>query len=476
MTQVLRLASNLLLARLLVPADFGLVAIVTVIQAAVEMFSDIGLGPAIINSPRADDQRFLNTAFTIQFLRGAAVMLVMTALAWPVSRLYGQRELLLMLPVAGMLTVVAGLASPALLLASRRLDQRTLTIIDVAGFAIQIVTTLVCALLLRSAWSFIVGWLFGAIAKTLMSHIWLGQWKDRFEYDRDAAGELFRLGRWIFISTIVTFLAMQSDRLILGRLVSMELLGVYSLASMLCRLPSEVVLRLANRVQYPALAETLRVDPSGTESELLTSRRLLLTVAQFGTVGLIVMAPCFFVFLYNERYAEASAFAPLLAMAAWPALLQASADRALLAIGNARSIAVSNAVNAAVTIPACIGGHAAAGMPGFMCGVGAGNLAGHLVIWWSLRRRYIHIGRQDAAYTALVGAVAVASLLTSSAPGDAPGSLSLRLTVGGAGLILSFACVLRAAWPFVKKLVPGRFPQRPLQAVVAPACDKATTD
>ena len=70
-SQALRLASNLVLTRLLFPEAFGLMALVTVFVMALVMLSDIGTGPAIMGSRRGDDPAFLDTAWTIQILRGA---------------------------------------------------------------------------------------------------------------------------------------------------------------------------------------------------------------------------------------------------------------------------------------------------------------------------------------------------------------------------------------------------------------------
>ncbi|MEC9372779.1 MAG: oligosaccharide flippase family protein, partial [Planctomycetota bacterium] len=91
--QALRLISNLILTRLLLPEHFGLMLIVMVFLQGLQMFSDIGLSPAVVKSDHGDDPVFLNTAWTMQVIRGALLWAAATALAWPAALIYGEEQL-----------------------------------------------------------------------------------------------------------------------------------------------------------------------------------------------------------------------------------------------------------------------------------------------------------------------------------------------------------------------------------------------
>src|SRR6266498_2298504 len=97
--QLLRLAGNLVLWRLLYAEAFGLMAIVNVFMQGLAMFSDVGIGPSIIQHERGDEDRYLNTAWTIQVARGLCLFAVATVTAVPVARFYGQPELASLIPV-----------------------------------------------------------------------------------------------------------------------------------------------------------------------------------------------------------------------------------------------------------------------------------------------------------------------------------------------------------------------------------------
>ncbi|MEM9581457.1 MAG: oligosaccharide flippase family protein, partial [Pseudomonadota bacterium] len=107
-SQMIRLASNLILTRILFPEAFGMMALVMVFLQGLAMFSDVGVGPAIMQSKRGDDPSFLNTAWTIQVVRGFVLWIVAALLAWPIAVIYGEPQLLHLLPVAALTLVIAG--------------------------------------------------------------------------------------------------------------------------------------------------------------------------------------------------------------------------------------------------------------------------------------------------------------------------------------------------------------------------------
>ena len=82
-SNALRLVGNVLLARLLFPEAFGLMAMVHVFIQGLWLFTDIGVGPAIVQDPRGDDQVFLDTAWTVQCVRGTLLCLTSFVIAWP---------------------------------------------------------------------------------------------------------------------------------------------------------------------------------------------------------------------------------------------------------------------------------------------------------------------------------------------------------------------------------------------------------
>ncbi|MCX5690843.1 MAG: oligosaccharide flippase family protein [Planctomycetota bacterium] len=461
---LLRLGSTLVLAHVLFPEAFALTALAGIVLQALGMFSDLGIGPAIVRSSRSDSAQFLNTAWTIQAVRGIILWLACVALAWPVASFYDAPDLIWVLPAGGLSAAVAGFRSTELHRRMREMDFGTITLLEFAETLVRVIVTVAWALMWPTVWAIIGGALVSCVLFTIATHVVFRGFRNRFAWDREAAKQILHFGWWVFLSTSMTFLALQSDRLILGWLSSLDILGVYSIAYAFSRLPAEVTLRLAGQVQFPALAEVHRNDPTTTNAKLLASRRLILAVSQFGTLGIIIVSPWFFTQLYDSRYADAAVFAPLLSAATWPLLLQVAADRALLAAGDARSIAFSNTANAFITVISCTIGFKVAGMVGFICGVGLGNLAGHGVVMYALARKNIRIVRQDAMFTALIASVAAMTVGLPLAWPAIAGTTWGRIALGGCGLLVSAGFGYRAmatlvAAPlrrYIARIWPGR--------------------
>jgi O-antigen/teichoic acid export membrane protein len=89
-SQILRFGSNLILTRLLIPDVFGLMALVYVFISGLHLFSDIGIGTSIIQNKRGDDPVFLNTAWTMQVIRGVGLWICSLLIAWPVAAFYAK--------------------------------------------------------------------------------------------------------------------------------------------------------------------------------------------------------------------------------------------------------------------------------------------------------------------------------------------------------------------------------------------------
>src|SRR5438270_10443847 len=132
-------------------------------------------------------------------------------------------------------------------------------------------------------------------------------------------------------------------------------------------------------------------------------------------------APLLVVSLYDYRYLAVGWMAHLMAVGLWITILQSSADRALLALGHARPLAITNGVNTVLTVTCAFLGHFLGShwvqangddfaIQGFILGVATGNLGGHIVVQIALRRCGVRILAQDIKYSLVVLIVALIGL------------------------------------------------------------------
>jgi O-antigen/teichoic acid export membrane protein len=442
-SQILRLAGNVVMAHLLFPSAFGLMSLVNIFLQGLRMFSDIGINPSIIQSKRGDDPVFLHTAWTIQVMRGGALWLGSIVLAWPMSWFYGSPELIWLIPVAGLSAVAAGFISTSLPTHGRRLALGKATTLHLSAQMIAVMAMVGWARVHRSVWALVFGGVVYTVVLMAGSHLLLPGVRCRFAWDREARQELFGFGKWIFVSSVLTFFAGQLDRLMLGKLVPLEAMGIYSVAMVLASLPQQVAGRLAASVIYPVLAKHARGDAAQFGARVRRVRNAVLPSCLVISLAMLLGAPLVVEYLYDSRYQSAAWMAQWLSIYMWFWMLQNTADRALLAVGDSRSVALSTCANLVVTTIGCVAGFHLAGMRGFILGLGASSLAGHVVVQASLKLRGVNIIGQDLMYTAAVIALGVIGIWAASA-GSAhvrtEWALLVRLACSGAVILGAGVC------------------------------------
>lgn len=450
--QVLRLAVNLVLTRLLQPQMFGLMTLVNIFVQGLQGFSDVGIGPAIIQSKRGDDASFLNTAWTVQVLRGFTLGSVSALIAWPVAKIYGEPQLMWLVPAAGMAAVIAGFNSTAIFTLNRHLDVAKLTIRSLVGQVTGAVVMVVLAMLHPSAWALLAGNLAAAAATLVLSHTLLPGPRNHFHWDRAAAREMMSFGRWIFVSTLLTFLAIQADRLIFGKLISLADLGVYGVAAMMASLPTQAMLKLGGVIVFPAYS---RAKAAGANFQDVFDRVRMPLLAGAGLIATCLIAGGHHVIelLYDPRYHRAGWMLQLLAVSGWFQVMQVTNGSALLALGSPRSVALANVVKLSAMLLFVPLGFWAFGLFGGIVGIIVADVSKYAASSLLARRKGLHMLGKDLMLSLLVAAGAAAVLWASSrARGMADGQRS------GGLLALSVVIITTSAiWlPVIVKSLRSR--------------------
>lgn len=341
-SQVMRFGSNLILTRLLVPELFGLMALVTTFIVGLNLFSDIGAGPSIIQNKRGDDPDFLNTAWTLQVMRGFVLWVCCLIIAWPISQFYRDPRLLWLIPLVGASTIISGFSSTAVFSLNRHMDIGKLTIFQFTTQALSIVVTIVWAFFSPTIWALVGGQLSSSLIRMVWSHFLIPGKRNRFAWDKDALQDLFTFGRWIFISTAMTFLAGQADRLILGRLLSFQMLGVYTVAFTLSDMPRQIVGAINSKVLFAATSKLVSLPRETFRAKILGKRKLIIAALALALAVLITVGDLLILALYDDRYSQAGWMLPILGLGLWPRLLSQTIDPSLLALGKPFYVATGN--------------------------------------------------------------------------------------------------------------------------------------
>ncbi len=408
--QALRLAANLILARLLFPEAFGLMALISVVTIGLMLFSDIGLGPAIAQNRRGDDPDFLNTAWTLQVLRGVFLFALTLLLAAPVAAFYGTPELTTFLPIAGLSLLIAGLNPTRIETANRHLLLGRLTVLDLIAQAIGVVTMIVLAWATGSVIALVIGGVVTAAAKLVLTHFGLPGPRNHLRFERAALGDLLSFGGWIFLSTAFFFIMSQGDKAILGKFLTLEALGLYNIGYFLASFPLLLGQTVAQRLLIPVYRD--RPPRASAQNAASLSRlRHIMTAAVMSLIAVMALGgPMIVDLLYDARYAAAGGIVTLLAVGLIPQVVGLSYDQSALAGGDSRGFFFYTAARASLQVAGILVGITLAGLPGALAGLGLAGLMSHPLLIWLARVHGAWDARHDVIWLSLGAALAMAAV------------------------------------------------------------------
>lgn len=363
-SQALRLGGNLVLTRLLVPEMFGVMAIVSVLLAGISMFSDLGIFQNIIQSKRSGEKSYVDTAWTIQILRGGVITVILLGLAvvlyflndsgvFSDTSVYAAPELPWIIAVMSMTALISGFNSINLALLNRDLRLKEIALIDVFSQVIGLITMIFLAFIYTNIWALVIGTVVSSFVKMMMSHLSSFGVKNRVAWDVSAAKEIFHFGKWIFGASIFTFFAGQGDRLILGGLVSPEELGIYTIAFFLATAFRNVVRRVMSSVFYPVLSEVVRTRPRELRT-IYYKIRCKVDVVVMIVVGFLASSGHVIIeLLYDDRYINAGWMLEFLSLATIFVGIT-MAGTCLLALGDSKAImklTAASSIALFITVP-----------------------------------------------------------------------------------------------------------------------------
>ena len=390
-----RLAANLILARLLFPEAFGVMALVTVFLVGLAMFSDVGIGPAISQNARGDDPAFLNTAWTVNVLRGALLWLLSCAVAWPLAQFYAAPDLAQLLPVAGLTLLIAGFNPTRIDTANRHLLLARVTAFDLAAQIIGIVAMVVLAWLLQSVWALVIGAIVGALAKLALTWRFLPGEANRFRWEGEAARALIHFGKWIFASTACGFLLSQGDKAIFGAYLSLGELGLYNIGYFLASFPILLGGAVTGRILLPLYRDH---PPAASVANAARMARLRYGISGGLLVLLGVMAwagvPLVHL-LYDDRYVAVGAVVVAVACVQMVVVVGMTYDQSALAAGDARGYFRLIAGKAVLQTVALLAGMHWGGLGGALLAQGVALALAHGLIVVLARRHGAWDGRHD---------------------------------------------------------------------------------
>jgi O-antigen/teichoic acid export membrane protein len=298
--QLLYFAVTAVLARLLVPADFGLVATVAIFTGFVTLFIDFGLGAALVQRTTLTE-RHRSSAFWMNVAAGLALTLLVAALAPALARFFDEPRLVDLTLVLSLNFVVGSLGIVQGALLQRSMNFRRGGAIEIAAILIGGAVAIGMAVMGYGVWSLIAQLIATTALRTTL--LWAtSDWRPHRIVDREAMRELWRFSGNLAGFTAVNYWARTADNFLIGKFVGAAGLGIYARAYNLMLLPIAQISAVTARVMFPALSR-IQQDTHRVKRAYLRAIGIIGLLSFPLTAGLFVVARPFILTLYGSKWA-----------------------------------------------------------------------------------------------------------------------------------------------------------------------------
>lgn len=320
---VLRLLSSLILTRIFLPEQFGIMAILISLMVGAELLSDVGIQTSIIRNNDSKNTAFFKSAWTLSVVRGFILCGLLILFSGYFSNIFESDELQQYIMVISFVFILKGFRSTSLALHVKHRKVKVLTKLELTTQVFALITTISLASYFESLWAFICSMIFTEIIFTLSTYYYLKGGINGFLYSKRQINSLVKFGKWLFLASLLTFITGQGDRFLLGLYITKENLGIYHVASTLAAMPILLHGALLSKVFFPAICEKL--DLSHHEfNELFNSLRIKVVSLTFPIAFVLsLFGNDIISVLYDTNYESAGKMLQILSVGT---MLKISAD------------------------------------------------------------------------------------------------------------------------------------------------------
>lgn len=298
--QLLQFIFSVILARLLSPHEFGLIGMIVVFTGFASLFSELGLGAALIQKIDIDEGH-LNSVFWINVAAGIVLTGIVAASAPLITKFYNEPVLRLIIMVIALNFFVGSLNIVQRTLFRKNLNFRRLAQIQITSIFVGGLTAIIMAFRGLGVWSLVAQ----SLVVTTISMIlmwWFSPWRPSFSFDTKSLKELLGFSSNLLGFDIFNYWARNLDNLLIGRFIGSSALGIYSCAYKLMILPISQISGIISQVMFPVLS-IIQNDIERVKRIYLRSTRSIALITFPVMTGLFVVANPFILSIYGAKWA-----------------------------------------------------------------------------------------------------------------------------------------------------------------------------
>jgi len=309
---VLHFAQLAVLARLLVPEDFGLMAMMMVVIGFAQAFADMGISNAIIHRQDTTDEH-LSSLYWLNILAGTVLFLLLVATVPAIEALFAEPRLAELIPVIALIFLIAPFGQVYQSLLQKNLRFRELAVSETSAAALSAAVAITAAIAGQGIYALIFGQLANTACRTvvLIGYGW-PDWRPDRRFRRRDLDNYLSFGLFQMGERGINYLNQRLDQLLIGALLGAEALGYYHLAFNLVILPVTRINPVLTRVAFPIFAR-IQDDVAKLRHGFMTMQRVLAAVNFPLLLGLAAVAPVFIPLVLGEQWAPSIVLVQILA-------------------------------------------------------------------------------------------------------------------------------------------------------------------
>ena len=345
----LGLISTIILARLLMPEDFGLVAMAMSIISVLELLSAFNFDVVIIQNPNAERQHY-DTAWTFNVLVASASAVLLLLLAIPAAHFYHEPRLEIVMYCLAIGFLAQGFENIGVVAFRKELDFNKEFKFLFGKKLISFCVTVPLAFYLQNYWALVIGMVTGKLAGVALTYA-VQSYRPRFSLQ--ARHELFHFSKWLLFNNILSFLRYRVADFIIGRVSGTHSLGIFNVAFEISNLPTTEMIAPINRAVFPGYAKMAH-DITVLRQGFINVIAVIALFAMPAGLGIAAIAELIVKVFLGDKWLDAIPVIQVLAFFGSVTALQTNLMSVFLAIKKPKKLSVLISLQLIILIPMLI--------------------------------------------------------------------------------------------------------------------------
>ncbi|MBU3978671.1 lipopolysaccharide biosynthesis protein [Patescibacteria group bacterium] len=328
-TRALSFIKTIVLARVLLPSQFGAYGVALLVLGFLEVMTETGVNVILIQEKETD--RYINSAWIVSIIRGIIISLVIIIMAPFIASFFHSPDSIKLLYVIGIVPFLRGFINPSVIKFQKELRFQQEFIYRFTIFFLDASIAIIATLILRDPLGIIIGFIAGVIAEIVLSYIMVKP-TPILNINKEYFMKIIHRGKWVTGSGIFNYLFHNADNIIVGRLLGTTSLGIYQMGYSFSMLPITEIADVFARVTFPVYVK-ISEDKKRLQAAFIKTTLVIALLAIFIGSILILFPKEIVLFVLGDKWMPVIPILPILAVFGVIRAISGSSSALFLAVG-----------------------------------------------------------------------------------------------------------------------------------------------